>query len=161
MNLNTPLNMLILLFILPQCVLSQSIERNIINSSGGTQTQGEIILSSSIGEVVIGALQSPDNGVFVSSGYFPALELGSLNIDEFKDEEISIYPNPFTEKISINSNLEDYRISVINMQGVTIFTARKNLTNEYILSRLQTGVYILQIQEDKTHKKFHFKLIKK
>lgn len=161
MKLNTPLNILMLLFILPLCTLSQSIEKRVINSSGGTQTQSEIKLSSSISEVVVGALQSPDNGVLVSSGYFPALELGSLSIDEFKDEEISIYPNPFTEKISINSNLEDYQISVINMQGVTIFKARKNLTNEYILSRLQTGVYILQIQEDKTHKKFHFKLIKK
>ena len=75
------------------------------------------------------------------------LSMDSINQNSY----ISIYPNPFTGIININSNLNRInRIGLINLKGQVIQTFEINEFDFQIdFSDLSRGIYILQIQTDK------------
>ncbi len=75
------------------------------------------------------------------------LSMDSINQNSY----ISIYPNPFTGIININSNLNRInRIGLMNLKGQVIQTFEINEFDFQIdFSDLSTGIYILQIQTDK------------
>jgi hypothetical protein len=63
-------------------------------------------------------------------------------------ENISIYPNPATAQLSINSDLKIERIEIMNVMGKTVKTI-VNPSNTVDVSELTVGVYFLQVQTDK------------
>ncbi len=67
--------------------------------------------------------------------------------------EFSIFPNPFTNKISFHSSIssiEKISISVFNSIGEKLFERETLLTDQEInLSPLQSGIYFLKIKSNK------------
>jgi hypothetical protein len=73
-----------------------------------------------------------------------------LNVEEFTDDILSIYPNPTQTELSIstNQNLGNVSISLIDINGRVVLKLNSELLNTISLntSQLQTGLYILNIR---------------
>ena len=81
----------------------------------------------------------------------PLSEIGIYGIkDNFVDNNISIYPNPTKDNLTIetNSNTEQ-RIEIINLIGQTIYTSNINKKATINTSAFVKGVYILKLSSDK------------
>jgi len=99
-----------------------------------------------------------------------ALELCQTNpvvkVDDFSFQQLSIYPNPFNDRIHVSftsDTMEDVSISLFDISGRKItnykFTNQSNTFNKELnFSRLALGVYILNIQ--KGHAKTSKRIIK-
>ena len=77
----------------------------------------------------------------------------SLSNDEFIAEPlISIFPNPSNGEFELvtNSNLENAKIQVFDLNGRTVYTHSKAIesSQKINLNTLQSGIYILQIKGD-------------
>lgn len=81
----------------------------------------------------------------------------ALGLSNYKDINISIFPNPVTTTVTINTQNKIENINMIDLSGQTLAV---NLSNNSInVSHLSAGVYILQVQTEKGI--YKFKLIKK
>lgn len=85
--------------------------------------------------------------------FFKNYCLGATAVDEMEDKDFTIYPNPFTNEISIGikgQNSKQATIVVRNMLGQTVFTNREIKLNTIFtptidLSELASGVYFLDV----------------
>ncbi len=75
----------------------------------------------------------------------------------FKSEKINIFPNPFSNSISIleDNNKLEYELS--NLEGKTVYKAN-HIQNDF--SNLSKGIYLLKVT-DSNNKTAIFKLVKK
>lgn len=82
----------------------------------------------------------------------------TLAVDQNELEAITIYPNPSTGKLFV-SNLDNFDISIADVRGVSVLTA-KNLKNNTPINieSLETGVYFVNLKSENTQKTI--KLIK-
>jgi len=79
---------------------------------------------------------------------FPVTVVFPLGLSEFSQYGISIYPNPVSEMLTINSSIfqiEETRIYNIAGQMV-LRTTRSNDVAELNVSHLAQGIYLLQVQ---------------
>jgi len=68
---------------------------------------------------------------------------GALSIEEVSLEETSIYPNPFSGIVNINSKIKIKKASVVDILGKTILIQTENSTNgikELNLEELSGGI---------------------
>ncbi|WP_108869645.1 carbohydrate-binding protein [Aquimarina aquimarini] len=64
-------------------------------------------------------------------------------------EELSIYPNPFTNSIQFNTNLKNTKVIILNALGHKMMTPKINQAeNTMDLSHLPKGLYLLTIEKD-------------
>lgn len=63
---------------------------------------------------------------------------------------LNIYPNPFSNSITITGNYPEVKLSIINMLGQKIYEADKAINNSLILSTesLSDGVYYISVSEN-------------
>ena len=66
----------------------------------------------------------------------------SVGLDDLRDDEILIYPNPTTDIVNITAK-KDIKIDVTNLLGETITTIENE--NQIDLSRFSNGMYIFNI----------------
>lgn len=60
------------------------------------------------------------------------------------ENKVSIYPNPATESVNINTSLNTI-IRIIDMQGKIVLVDRKNIKNHKLdVSHLASGIYIIE-----------------
>jgi hypothetical protein len=60
--------------------------------------------------------------------------------------EISVYPNPFSESISILTNSKKYDLIIFDITGNMVYTSRCENTNRNVqLNNLKSGIYFVQI----------------
>jgi len=99
-------------------------------------------------------------GTYWVSAYFAdynitisdTIKVAYINCDtiDTNDNIISIYPNPATDNLTIETNFnEEHRLEIINLLGQTIYTTyigRKSIINT---SNYSCGLYILKIYTDK------------
>ncbi len=68
--------------------------------------------------------------------------------DHVLQAQITLYPNPITDKLSVNSSiLSIQQLEIYNVLGKRLITAINKTTLH--LSRLATGIYLLKISTDK------------
>lgn len=83
----------------------------------------------------------------------------TLNIDEENiSENISMYPNPTTEVVSFSGLRGDFEVSVYDMSGRLV--ALDNNMRSIDVSNLQTGVYLVNVNDQNGNSIFSEKLIK-
>jgi hypothetical protein len=72
-----------------------------------------------------------------------------LSTETISENNISIYPNPTTDKIFI-SNLEssNTQIRIFNVLGKIVHQQKNNLENGISLSQFPKGIYMLQVVAD-------------
>jgi len=80
---------------------------------------------------------------------YDTINVAYINCDT-TENIISIYPNPTTDNLTIETNFnEEHRLEIINLLGQTIYTTyigRKSIINT---SNFASGLYILKIYTDK------------
>ena len=86
------------------------------------------------------------------------LEDETSSVDEF---DLIVFPNPFSDKISIQSNSNDVPelISIYDVSGKLLLNFEStDLKNEFDLSSLCSGIYFCRIKSNENFRTF--KLIK-
>jgi DNA-binding beta-propeller fold protein YncE len=114
-----------------------------------------------------------DNEISALQSYLASCNINTNNItinsncalanNGFIIENVKVFPNPFTDKItfdSTNYNDDVNKITIYNMLGSKVFS-KKNLSNLELLdlSNLSKGVYIANFESDS--KSIQIKIIKK
>ncbi len=76
-----------------------------------------------------------------------AIEYILTGINEFKDNQLILYPNPTTEIVYLKGLLEDTNFSIIDLSGKTIL---KSSTMNKMLSikELSQGIYLIKINQN-------------
>lgn len=86
---------------------------------------------------------------FNARGYnLSALDCNALDVSEFEIKDISIFPNPATNAITINNIKQDFTVEVYNIIGQKI--KDQNITpdnNTIDVSNLSNGAYILKLKD--------------
>ena len=81
---------------------SQTISKQVIGPAGATYENGTNKLSYTAGEVLVGAMTSEDGSIQLGNGYYPSLDLSTLNTESPELQlQVKVYPNPVTEAIFI------------------------------------------------------------
>jgi len=83
------------------------------------------------------------------SGTSPCVNINSIGIvQQTNDINLSIYPNPVTNKLTIGNNeIKINTISILNITGGVVKTTTEN-TNVIDVSNLTKGIYFVQIHTD-------------
>ena len=98
------------------------------------------------------------------TGYFEEVLLHTMvsvaaSIDTLKDKNSSMYPNPFSDTISVLSNSEG-NIEIIDVLGKIVYcSALSNGINEISTNYFREGIYVVTIK-DKNNSIQTFKIIK-
>lgn len=71
----------------------------------------------------------------------------TLNLQEFENEVVYVYPNPTLEKIKVNSQLPIKSIRIIDELGRQ-FELKLIATNEFSVSHLAKGTYIVLVETE-------------
>lgn len=86
--------------------LSQTIEPQVINSSGGTYRKPYYIIDWSVGELaLIDLMQAPQGAALLTNGFIQPFTQNPNDIntdDQFGPDEIRILPNPTHDVVEIN-----------------------------------------------------------
>ena len=78
-----------------------------------------------------------------------AIEIPILNIDSFKKEQISIYPNSATDKLFVNldKNYQEIDVSIFDVSGKNLFNRKLKNESSFTLnlSGLDKSIYIFSL----------------
>ena len=81
----------------------------------------------------------------------------TLSVDEMDMTSVNVFPNPFSDKITITSNGKDYKITLFDALGKQL-SVHKTMDGTINTSDLASGMYLLKVASDISEKTF--KLIK-
>ena len=89
-----------------------------------------------------------DNNFGISFTSLPCDYMLTNGIPEVSSEEVSVYPNPTSDKFKVNALSGILKVELFDLNGVLRFQGN-NLEND--ISKLETGNYLLKIElKDKT-----------
>ncbi|WP_171817645.1 T9SS type A sorting domain-containing protein [Chryseobacterium sp. StRB126] len=101
-----------------------------------SQTDG-MVLSFAINTLVFNG----NTDISKSVSYLDTAVLSTVDLDRTKGE-ISVYPNPSTDFITIASKEDIKKVIISSLEGTTVLTAENS--GKIDISKLSKGVYILQ-----------------
>jgi photosystem II stability/assembly factor-like uncharacterized protein len=112
-------------------------------TNAGTTWSNELVLPG-INFLGCSAIDANNAWVVGQDGTIYKYGLNTFVNEQVKDNAYSIYPNPATNNITINSSTTLHKIMVTDVLGKIVLTQTSANTSESIdLSHLQTGVYFL------------------
>jgi hypothetical protein len=130
----------------------QNIDRDVVSSAGDNYETSTTSLSWTLGEVATESFTNTNNTL--SQGFHQ----GNLFISSIEDEldldfSIKAYPNPVMDILIVETQDQDLKYQIINMNGEVvgngIFTSEKE---EVDFTNLPCGIYFLSVSGNKTHK---------
>ncbi len=73
-----------------------------------------------------------------------------IEINELKNNSISIFPNPVQNNLFIEADNQFNHVTITNMQGAIIYEANQNnvTQQEIVLNQIPSGIYILRVGFD-------------
>ena len=140
---------------------AQSISKQVIAPSGSTISNGNNQLSYTSGEVVVGGMTAEDGSFQLGNGYYPSLDLETLNIESpMTNLLVKIYPNPAKEVIFITHPISDsFKIFISDSTGKVLLQKEVGKQEPVNIARYPNGTYLINvITEDK--KTNSYKIIK-
>jgi hypothetical protein len=142
---------------------TQSINKQIIASSGNTTSNTTHQLTATIGEPIIG-LKS--NTVSINQGFLAAAIITTtLSVEELiTDSSIKIYPNPIVDLVHIDiaNNTGSVTATLYSITGKQVAFQKINTTRQTMnLNHLANGMYLMQLYFKETNTIKSFKIIKK
>lgn len=69
-----------------------------------------------------------------------------VSVNEVNDYQLTIYPNPFQDQITISTDLNSTRIEILDMNGRVIYTAEEQ--TKISTADFLSGVYLLKIYSE-------------
>lgn len=140
------------------CTYAQSIERQVIGSSGGYSSQTNISASYTVGETVI---QTVSAGTIILTQGFQQSDNQNVGIVDVANHiKISAYPNPTTDKVIVEINAEaeaQFSFQVYNALGqlvllpTTFQQVGNSTTHQFDFSRLAAANYFIAINNTNLH----------
>jgi hypothetical protein len=101
------------------------------------------VLPAGVTQLAIKNPGTPANSLSIDNLSYELKVLATSEVAQKKD--LKIYPNPFTDVISISDIEKVKSVSVIDLSGRTLKVI-ENISSEINLSDLKTGLYILNVQ---------------
>lgn len=140
-----------------------SFAQSVISSSGNSTSNGDFILSWTIGEGVISTLGS--NDIELTQGFHQPLMIDviAVGIEDDLILDIIAYPNPTYDKVMFEGGdlVGIYHIRVVDKLG-RVLEQKSIPFQEFILEmgRYNNGTYLIEVVEDKTGKRKIFNIVK-
>jgi hypothetical protein len=104
-------------------------------------------LSSYAGDQIYIAIQCVSNDAFIFMVDDILLDAG-VNVSDAEIKEISIYPNPANDIVTV-ANAENAEITIVNMLGQRVISQTANSDRETInVSDLTDGTYIIRVESN-------------
>ena len=154
---------LFLVFLLPSLTsYSQTISKQVIGPSGATFENGNNKLSYTVGEVVVGAITDEDGTYQLGNGYYPSLNLSTLETEAPELQlEIKVFPNPTKEVIYITHPMEQFfNVSIKDINGKQILQTANQKQQPLSVQTLTTGTYIIIVTTKDSKQSNTYKIIK-
>jgi hypothetical protein len=106
-----------------------------------TVASGETIGPNSLGQLVFTAITSTL----------------STETNEMSEVLMQVYPNPVSGNFHIQTELLDFKISMFDLKGSLLYTGLNQSLID--VSQFSNGIYLLEITDDKTNRKFRKKIV--
>jgi len=106
-----------------------------------------------------GALVEPAGKLKIDDIFVMGTDVSGVKDEQWK--MASIFPNPFTETITVRNINGEYQCRVFDMTGKLIYTSNIKNEKQLNLSTLKSGIYNLQLLDDKDNSTFSRKIIRK
>ncbi|NOQ71368.1 MAG: T9SS type A sorting domain-containing protein [Crocinitomix sp.] len=131
--------------------------QEVVTSTGDFFESTDVQVSWTIGELMTATFETAS--VHLTQGEQQS-SFNYSSIVESKDmTDVSIYPNPFQDVFTVNSNGEQYQFAIYAATGQTVLAGEiGSAQTQLTLSEIADGIYYLRIYSDSSEKSF--KLIK-
>ena len=141
---------------------SQTISKQVIGPSGATFENGNNKLSYTAGEVVVGAMTDEDGTFQLGNGYYPSLDLSTLNTQSPELKlQVKVYPNPTTEAIYITHPTEQFfEVRITDISGKQILQTALQKQQPLNIQTLSTGTYFITVTTKGSKQTNSYKIIK-
>ena len=140
---------------------SQTVSKQVISPLGGTAFSDTHKLSYTTGEVVVGAMTSEDGSIQLGNGYYPSLDLSTLNTESAELQlQVKVFPNPTTETIFITHPISNsFKVFISDLTGKVLLKKEVGKQEPINIESYPTGTYLINVTtEDK--KTNTYKIIK-
>ncbi len=144
---------LLTVVLLSQAGFSQSLERSVISSVGGSWTNGSTFaMDYTVGEVMVSTLNSANN--FLTQGFQQPFSTMVVSVPEESSEQALIYPNPVVSDFQIqlvSPDQGDYQVMVYDMLGQLVSSSTTRLAEQSAgiittdVSSFSTGNYFVRV----------------
>ena len=140
---------------------SQSISKQVVGTSGKTQSNGNLKLSYTVGEPVIGLMTAGGNQL--GNGYYPAMDLQALSVeDNVLDVQLKVYPNPTSQSLYVSHpDMSSFGITIVDLNGKQLYQGTINKEEPLDVSNYIQGMYLVTVENAAANKKNTYKIIKK
>ena len=137
--------LLIFASMLTAASFAQSLGRTVINSTGGNiGSAGGIQMLISVGEPIAGMIETREFGMgqgFLAGSKTVAAQATGIS-EAGNTENATVYPNPFSTNVKVNSIEDNIHIYVFNVMGQEVYSAPYQSSGAD-LAGLAPGMYIL------------------
>ena len=142
---------------------SQSISKQVIGPAGATFENGNNKLSYTAGEVVVGAMTDEDGSYQLGNGYYPSLDLSTLNTESPELKlQVKVFPNPTKEVIYITHPTEQFfDVRITDISGKQILQTAHQKQQPLDVQTLTTGTYFITVTTKESKQTNTYKIIKK
>ena len=140
-----------------------TISKQVIGPGGQTFENGNNKLSYTVGEVVVGAMTDEDGSYQLGNGYYPSLDLSTLNSDTPELQlQVKVFPNPATEMIYITHPTEQlFEVAITDISGKQILQTLHQKERHLSVQTLTTGTYFITVTTKESKQTNTYKIIKK
>jgi len=140
----------------------QTISKQIIASAGTTLENSNNRISYTAGELVVGAMTDEEGTYQLGNGYYPSLELSSLNTETPELQLlVKVFPNPTKESIYITHPTEQlFEVSITDVSGKQILQTVHQKEQPLSVQTLTTGTYFVRVTTKDSKQTNTYKIIK-
>ena len=124
-----------------------TISKQVIGPSGATYENDTNKLSYTAGEVLVGAMTDEDGSYQLGNGYYPSLDLSTLNTETPELQlQVKVFPNPTKEVIYIIHPTEQFfEVKITDISGKQILQTPHQKHQPLSLQTLTTGTYFVTV----------------
>ena len=141
---------------------TQTISKQVIGPAGATYENGNNKLSYTAGEVLVGAMTSEDGSIQLGNGYYPSLDLSTLNTQSPELQlQVKVFPNPTTEAIFITHPTEQFfEVRITDISGKQILQTAHQKQQPLNVQSLTSGTYFVSVTTKESKQTNTYKIIK-
>jgi hypothetical protein len=139
-----------------------TISKQVIGPSGATYENGNNKLSYTAGELAVGAMTSEDGSIQLGNGYYPSLDLSTLNTESPELHlQVKVFPNPVTEAIYITHPTEQFfEVAITDISGKQMLQTAHQKQHPLSVQTLTTGTYFVTVTTKESKQTNTYKIIK-
>lgn len=120
-----------------------AVATDVVNGIDGTLTNMSVATAWSTSSAFVCAANN------LQLSQTATVTVGAVGVNEYSNNnQITIYPNPATSQLTLNTTEQINSVNIIDITGKTVKTIVPN-SNTIDVSELVKGIYFLQVQTDK------------